>query len=271
MGLRADGIASIYRDAGPRIFPTLSWASRAWVWTAGWVRTKYPTARLRAELQSQFGDRQIGEAQTRLVVPSWDRTAQREYVWKTRHCGRFRSDHTKPIVNALISTASAPTYFSCASRHGGTGLVDGGVWANNPMLIATIEALGVLKWAPESVHMLSLGCVREDEIPPESGGLIRWARPGTTLLMQAQSRLAIGGTYLLTGDRPNSPRRIFRIEATAPKGYFSLDGAHALSEMEGLGHSLARQYLDHVGPIFFNGPASPFKPLPVDAADDDLA
>lgn len=271
VGFTAEHIAGIYREAGPRIFPTLNWLSRARLWSTGLVRTKYPTARLRCELEKQFGKREIATAKTRLVIPSWDRSAQREYVWKTRHCGRFRSDHTKPILDALISTASAPTYFSSSPRHGGTGLIDGGVWANNPMLIAAIEALGILKWAPESIHMLSLGCVREDDIAPESGGLLHWAFPGVSLLMQAQSRLAIGGTYLLTGDRPNSPKRVFRIEASAPKGHFTLDGAHAIPEMERLGHSLARTYLDQVKPIFFNEPAPTFRPLPVDAADDEVS
>lgn len=270
-GLRAEQIASIYRDAGPRIFPTVTRLSRAWLWSVGWVRTKYPTDQLRRELVAQFKDWKIGQARTRLVIPSWHRTGQKEYVWKTRHCGRFRGDYQEPVVEALVSTASAPTYFSSAPRHGGTGLVDGGVWANNPMLIATIEALGVLKWAPESIHMLSLGCVREDDIAPESGGLLRWARPGAALLMQAQSRLAIGGTYLLTNDRPNTPQRIIRIEATAPKGYFSLDGSHALKEMERLGKSLARDRLDQVNPLFFSHPATAFQPLPPGAPDDAIS
>lgn len=271
LGMPAEHIASIYRDHGPRIFPTLTWRSRARLWFAGLTRAKYPTATLRKVLNEQFADLRIGESKTRLVIPSWDRTAQREHVWKTRHCGRFRNDFAKPIVEALVSTASAPTYFSSAPGHGGTGLVDGGVWANNPMLVATVEALGVLKWNPASVQMLSLGCVREDDIPPESGGLLRWALPGVNLLMQAQSRFAIGGAYLLLGDRPNSPRRILRIEASAPKGHFSLDGASGLPEMERLGGSLGRNHLDQLRPIFFDVPTIAFRPLPADAKDEEVS
>ena len=150
-GLRASEIVKIYRDSGPRIFPAVNWRARLWLGMAGLVRAKYPTSVLRAELTRHFGDARIGAARTRLVIPSWNPTGQGVYVWKTRHCGRFRVDHRQPIVDALVSSASAPTYYSSSLETGGTGLIDGGVWANNPMLMATVEALGVLRWNAEDV------------------------------------------------------------------------------------------------------------------------
>jgi len=271
LGLRAEDIVQIYHDSGPRIFPTAKLLSRVWLRLAGLVRAKFPTAVLRAELEKHFGDALIGVARTRLVMPSWDPTGQTVYVWKTRHCGRFRMDHKRPVVDALVSTASAPTYFCSSREMGGTGLIDGGIWANNPMLMAAVEALGVLRWNPETVRMLALGCVKEDFIPPAGGGTLQWALPAPQLFFQGQDSGSSGGAYLLLGDRPNAPQRVFRIEATAPKGLFSLDRLAGLKMMEHMGQTLARHHLDLLLPSFFSAPAIPFVPLADDAPDSAIS
>jgi uncharacterized protein len=271
IGMQAQEIVQLYRESGPRIFPTLNWRSRMWLRTAGLVRAKFPTAVLRAELEKHFNDAPIGKATTRLVIPSWDPAGQCVHVWKTRHCGRFRVDHKKPIVDALVSTASAPTYFSSTRASGGTGLIDGGVWANCPMLLAAVEALGVLRWSPDSVQMLALGCVKEDLIPPVDGGWLQWMLPASRLFLQAQASGAIGGTYLLLGDRPNAPQRVFRIEAEAPEDRFSLDGSAELEMLEQMGRALARHHLEVLLPRFFASPAVPFQPLGDDAPDTAIS
>ncbi|WP_298217943.1 CBASS cGAMP-activated phospholipase [Halothiobacillus sp.] len=270
-GMRAEEIVDIYKKSGPRIFPTGNWFTRLKLWMNWVVRTKYPTSVLRAELEHHFQEALIGDARTRLVIPSWNPTGQGVYIWKTRHCGRFRLDHSKPIVEALVSTASAPTYFSSSLKRGGTGLIDGGVWANNPMLVAAVEAVGVLGWNAHDVYMLALGCIKEDYIPPSGGGLLRWALPAPTVFMQGQSSGAVGGTYLLLGDRPNAPERVFRLEASVPSGKFALDGANNLDQMERMGRDFARQRLDHLLSLFFRDQVTPFVPLPKEALDEEVA
>jgi hypothetical protein len=89
--------------------------------------------------------------------------------------------------------------------------------------------------------------------------------------MQGQASGALGGAYLLLRDRPQRPERVFRIEASAPQGYFTLDGAAALGEMQLLGESLARSHLDQVRSVLSGSPAIPFQPLPADAVDDAIA
>lgn len=271
LGMTAEEIVGIYRSSGPRIFPTLSWFNRWVLWSKRWVWAKYPTAVLRAELQRHFGAATIGSSRTRLVIPSWSARSQTVHVWKTRHSGRFRQDHILPIVDALVSTASAPTYFAPDRGSGGTGLIDGGVWANNPMLVAAVEAVGVLGWDPRDVLMLSLGCIKEDYIAPSGGGALRWAIPAAKVLMQAQSQGAIGGAYLLLRDRPNDPERVFRVEASAPDGKYRLDAAKDLDALEQTGRELARHEFDRLVPKFFLDKVTPFRPLPVEASDDDVS
>lgn len=271
LGMRAEDIVKFYYESGPRVFPTLKMHSRLWLRLSGLVRVKFPTTVLRSELAKHFKDNCIGDARTRLVIPSWNPAGQGVYIWKTRHCGRFRMDHKRPIIEALISTSSAPTYFSASSKSGGTGLIDGGIWANNPMLMAAVEALGVLRWNAESVRMLALGCIKEDFMPPEGGGCLQWAYPVTNLFLQGQASGSLGGAYLLLGDRPNAPQRVFRIEGNAPKDQFKLDGAEGLEKMERMGQTLARHSLDLLRPVFFNEPVIPFIPLPDDASDEAIS
>ena len=40
-------------------------------------------------------------------------------------------------------------------------LVDGGVWANNPVGAAAIEAIGLLGWPAGKLKILSLGTINE--------------------------------------------------------------------------------------------------------------
>ena len=269
MGMKARDVLAIYERDGPRIFPTTTWWSRSVLWCKGWIRTKYPISVLRDKLTGAFGATLVGDARTRLVIPSWNPEAQTVHVWKTRHCGRFHIDHKVRVVEALVSTASAPTYFASSRKDGGTGLIDGGVWANNPMSIAAVEALGVLRWEPESVRMLALGCVKEDFIAPASGGQLRWAPIAAKLFLQAQSTSSLTSACLLLGDRGTPPQRIFRIEASAPAGHFKLDGSKEIPVMKTLGQNLARQHIDQLRPVFFASPATSFVPLPDDA--DEIA
>jgi hypothetical protein len=44
------------------------------------------------------------------------------------------------IVSVGLATSAAPTYFR-PLEHGGYALVDGGIWANNPIPLAVIEEM----------------------------------------------------------------------------------------------------------------------------------
>jgi predicted acylesterase/phospholipase RssA len=61
------------------------------------------------------------------------------------------------MVNVALATAAAPTYFR-PLEHSGYTLLDGGVWANNPIMLAVIEALICFDITREQVDVLSLGC-----------------------------------------------------------------------------------------------------------------
>ena len=61
------------------------------------------------------------------------------------------------MVTVALATSAAPTYFR-PLEHDGYVLVDGGVWANNPVMLAVIEALICFDITREQIDVLSLGC-----------------------------------------------------------------------------------------------------------------
>lgn len=154
LGLSASEILAFYEQRGPMIFcgnPRL----RA---LRHWFRAKYDPLPLRAALEDVFGSKTLGESSKRLVIPSFNPDTGEVHVWKTSHDARLQKDFKELAVNIALSTAAAPTYFPTYRLDCGTPLIDGGMWANNPIAVAMVEAIGILKWPAESLRVLSLGC-----------------------------------------------------------------------------------------------------------------
>ena len=49
------------------------------------------------------------------------------------------------MVNVALSTSAAPTFFEALPNNGYV-MVDGGLWANNPMMNALIDVLACMSW-----------------------------------------------------------------------------------------------------------------------------
>lgn len=271
LGYSAREVVEIYRDDGARIFPSAGFLQRQLLGVRAAVTCRYDTHTLRKVLQERFGNKLLGEARCRLVIPSFSGQTGEVYVLKTRHSGRFHRDHKKSVVEALVSTASAPTYFASSRQLGGSGLIDGGVWSNNPMLLAAVEAVGVLKWPATQIRLLSLGCTEEALDVPASGGRLRFSGVIADLFLRAQSSGSRGGAYLLLGDDWNAPKRVFRIVPTVAAGRYSLGGHDQVDELQGIGEELARRHFVQVKAAFFDAKAAPFVPLPDSALPEAIA
>ncbi len=149
LGHPASEILRLYENRGPEIFGQnrndlagfLGKKLRGLRWL---YRNRYGSEALRDALRDVLGDQRIGHARTRLVVPAWNPVAQSVCVYKTAHHKRLKTDFRSLAVDAALATAAAPTYFRQHVRQHDVGLLDGGVWANNPVAIAVVEAIGVL-------------------------------------------------------------------------------------------------------------------------------
>jgi hypothetical protein len=254
LGLTASEILSFYESEGPAIF------GRPGGLLARVGATKYHTGPLRAALAAVFGDRLLGEAKTRLIIPSLNLESGEVHVFKTAHHERFERDYKERVVDVALATAAAPTYFPTHRLPAGTPLIDGGMWANNPMGTAAVEALGVLDWPKGSVKLLSIGCT---ETPPtikdgrRAGmGWGRWAPHLVSIFMHAQSSASLGTAQLLLGHA-----NVHRVSKTVGGGRYTLDGVEEIESLKGLGSSEARIQIPKVKAMFLTGKREPFVPL----------
>jgi hypothetical protein len=252
LGLRAENLLEFYQDFGSHIF------QRKWpIGIMGWlVRAKYDGKPLRDALSAVFGSKKLGESVKRLVVPSFNIDTGEVHVWKTAHNPRLERDYLHPVVEVALSTAAAPVYFPIHVLRSGEPLIDGGVWANNPVAIATVEAIGVLDWPASDLRILSLGCTTAPldfyRTKKHSLGLLGWGWRGKVIdvIMRAQSESAIGMVQHLLPDRHN----LVRISPTVHENRFGLDRVGEINSLRGMGNSEARKALPHLRPIFFEKP-----------------
>ena len=78
------------------------------------------------------------------------------YLYKTPHDARIRFDGDRAAVDVALATAAAPTYLPTHWPTIGPPMIDGDLWANNPIAVAVTEALGVLRWSADEIEVLSL-------------------------------------------------------------------------------------------------------------------
>lgn len=269
MGLSARELLELYEQRGPEIFGQSGHPNRIaalmsdmWASVRHWVTSKHDTDVLRAVLTDVFKDKCIGDSQTRLIVPAWDADLRSVYLYKTAHHARFVKDHRKPAIDAALATAAAPSFFRRYRTVEQVGLIDGGVWANNPTGFAALEAVSVLGWNPADLKILSLGCIDETYTLSENPGKLGlgWRGRALSLLMDGQASASMGVAKLIAGD-PHNQKSIFRYEASAPPGLFSLDDTSKIEKLKGLGYSMARRAYPELKDIFFEHAASPFVPF----------
>jgi Patatin-like phospholipase len=194
LGLSAGDILKLYVEQGSAIFDQEHGAVKNWVRAkvrgmAHLFVTKHSSEPLRRALEGVLGRRRLGESRTRLVIPAWHPVLERVYIYKTAHHPRLETDYRQPAIDAAIATAAAPTFLKPHMTESAVELVDGGVWANNPIGVAAIEAIGMLGWPGDRLKILSIGTINEPgklrrlrgKLPMVIGGAALHGRPGAQL------------------------------------------------------------------------------------------
>ncbi len=232
MGLRASELLDLYEQRGPEIFgrghgPIADFFfSKLRIFRCLLVN-KYDTAPLRSVLEDVFGDKRIGDAKTRSLIPAWNLVARSVYIYKTAHHARLCNDYKSLAIDAALATTAAPTYFPHHVTQHAVGLTDGGTWANNPTALAVVEAITMLGWPCESLHVLSLGCLEETYSIHKGAGIGMLGSKIINLFMDGQSHGAMNIAKLLTGHE-HKRKAIHRINYTVPRNTYKMDD-HALS------------------------------------------
>lgn len=253
-GLRPAEIVEHYTDLTKRVFPRSRQAKWRYVQRA--LRPAYSGLVLREVLVDVLGTRLFGESTKRLVVPSWDVQRGEVHIFKTPHHERLRRDGRIAMVDVAMATTAAPTYFE-AAQVDGQRLIDGGVWANNPSVVAIGEAVSTLDVPLDAIRVLNVGTVDQRTNHAErldTGGWLNWAKPAATLMITASSRGAQGtATHLVGKDN------FVRFDALVPGNVFTLDRASPKA-LSGLAAGQSRTLSPLFTERFADYVASPYTP-----------
>jgi patatin-like phospholipase/acyl hydrolase len=253
LGLRPRQIVDFYTQMGQQVF-------------GGWPRAgaarqvlaaKYRPGPLREALTGVFGDRTFGESTKRLVITSYNIGADDVYLFRTAHHPRLRRDWRERAVDVAMATSAAPTYLPAHSLSG-TRLVDGGLWANNPSMVALVEAVGTCGIPLENLRVFSLGTtveVRHRSRRLDRGGLLAWAGAAVDVILRAQSISANNQVHHLIG-----PEQLLRLNPAVPADVFALDRADA-NELIGMASHASRIVSPHLANCFLDHQAPEFIPF----------
>jgi hypothetical protein len=156
-GIPLAEIVALYREHGAAIFPKKLPRGLAGVPTDIWCRPgalRSGEKALRSALQDILGDTTLGEVYRErsiaLAIPAIEMSQHWSWVFKTSHVpGSKARDDGYRLVDVCLATSAAPIYRAMAAidhPDGGNGynvFVDGGLWANNPVLVGLVDALDV--------------------------------------------------------------------------------------------------------------------------------
>lgn len=254
-GLRPAEIVERYSVLSERVlFPG---SRRAW-WRClpRALRPAYSGAMLREVLADALGTRLLRDSKKRLVVPSWDLQRAEVHIFKTPHHERLRRDGRIPMVDVAMATTAAPTYIE-AAHVDDQRLVDGGVWANNPSVVAIGEAVSMLSVPLNAIRILNIGTVDQranHSMRLDVGGWANWATPAAQLMITASSRGAQGAAAHLVGKE-----NFVRFDANVPRDVFTLDRASPVV-LAGLTAGQSRVFSLTYADRFADHIASPYVP-----------
>jgi uncharacterized protein len=170
-------LAALYVEDGPRIF---GYTLQRLLSLGGWIGPKHAAKGLERALRDRLGDARLSEALREVLITSYDMTEPGPHFFK-RWRAREARDHDATMVDAGLATAAAPTYFP---SHGlaGRALVDGGLFASNPVVAAVVEALKrrdeePCDLTPGELLVVSLGTGHHEDGHAQSE-VRRWGRIG---------------------------------------------------------------------------------------------
>lgn len=223
-GLPAARLAEFYEAHGKEIF-TPRLRSRLDVFKL--FTSRYSNGTLRALLEEVLGETTLGEIPVPLILPSVDIDNGCVHVFKSKYHDEFVRDPNVRVSDAVLASCSAPTYFDPHVVDDKYQLIDGGLWANNPSLVATIDAHYRLGIPLEDVRLLSIGTGKSKAFYPRSAGkwkdrLVRsWQGWGVAtrwqgsklldLILNLQSDNAHNMLCLLLDESPLDPKRVLRL------------------------------------------------------------
>jgi patatin-like phospholipase/acyl hydrolase len=231
-------ICDMYVEEGPKIFDDSLWDNITDLGKT--IGADYSTDNLKAALKGLFGTKTLSSLKTRVTIPTFDLDNEdknpKKRTWKPKIFHNFPgadSDGGESIVDVALYTTAAPTFFPSVD-----GYIDGGVFANNPSMIALAQAISTSNKKNEragvdDIVMLSIGTGASlSYITGQTldWGLAQWAKPLINVLTEGVAGISDYQSRQLLGDRYH------RLQVTFdPSENIALDDVDKIPRMDQIG------------------------------------
>lgn len=156
LGVPPSQIYNLYDTDGKIIFPPALTRWRGLRFGRRVGSSLYNQSAIESLLRREFSDRKLGDSAARLLIPSVVGPTPQIAVLKTDHHPDYRRDWKMPAWEAARATSAAPTYLP-GHRFGGDYFLDGGLFANNPIMLAIVEAMHAYDVSLQQIRVLSIG------------------------------------------------------------------------------------------------------------------
>ena len=238
-----------------------------------WFRSRYCSEMLEQAMSEGFGSDCMADVRKcRLIIPSVNLTNGTTCVFRTPRLPVKRPEYDWKISDVIASATAAPTFFPHKSMPDGNAYVDGGLWANDPGLVAMAEAARILRckdgacsseshgmsFDASQVHMLSIGTGQSAHSlspPGEEAGLLFWSRHVVEVmnLLQVQGaqfplKVALGNRY-------------YQFDFEIKDESWTLDNVGMIGEIFELGREEGRKQYEALKDTFFSKKTTPYEPM----------
>ncbi len=221
----ARALRDAYEKAAPHIFHNPA------SWWENLLRPKYVSSSgINQVMQRYFGDARLKDALTDILIPCYDIEHRSPHIFKS-HWARRQQQYDFPMSDVACAAAATPTMFEPVrlARPGAGGhmsLVDGGVFANNPSLLALAELNRMFAAKDDDFLVVSLGTGESMEMMTRKyfsdWGYVRWSIPMIELVSESGSESVHEQMrYLLPA---TEYQRYYRFQVDLPDNvYYPLD------------------------------------------------
>lgn len=164
-----------YHENAPKIFQKRFGFCRLW-------HSKYNCKILEEFLYNRLGDIKLGEIEKPLILNATNVSIGDVYIFKSSYQkkqrgGDYVRDGNTPLFKAVLASCAAPTYFDPVNI-GGTLVCDGGIWANNPSLVAYTDARKNFQAKKIKILSLGTGKTRKIYLPSKRWGYLSGWKKG---------------------------------------------------------------------------------------------
>jgi uncharacterized protein len=258
-GYNASDLLRTYIERGGEVFPDHCSLTKRMlgIWQIAFNRCN--NEHLNNLIDAVLGKRQLWESRIRTCIPAAETQHFEPFIFKTPHHPDYRLDWKEPMAHIASRTAAAPTIFKPVKRNDGYEFVDGGIWANNPIMVGIADTLSCFDLRREQIKVLSLGCVRDQFSMSWSrrqfGGQFFW-KSIMIESMYIQSQNVIGQARLIVGHE-----RVTRLDAPPVTPKIEMwNWKRCCAELPTMAEELFKNHGQQIATDFFSTPAQVYTP-----------